>query len=74
MPNLVSEAIELSVDGMTCSGCTKTVTRALSQVSGVTTVSVDLRTGRAWVEGPASPETLVAAVARAGFGARPAKN
>jgi copper chaperone CopZ len=74
MQNLVDEAIELSVEGMTCSGCAKAVNRALSQVSGVTAVTVDLETGRARVEGPASPDTLVAAVARTGFGARPARD
>jgi copper chaperone CopZ len=59
---------------MTCSGCAKAVTQVLSQVSGVTAVAVDLETGRARVEGHASPQILIAAVARAGFGARPARD
>lgn len=74
MPNVVNEAIELSVEGMTCSGCAKAVTQALSQVSGVTAVTVDLETARARVEGHATPQILVAAVALAGFAARPAQD
>jgi copper chaperone CopZ len=49
--NLVDDAIELSVEGVTCSGCAKAVTRALSQVSGVKAVAVDLETGQARVGG-----------------------
>ncbi len=64
MQNLVDDEIELSIEGMTCSGCVKAVTRALAQVSGVTAVTVDLGTGRARVGGHASPQILVAAVTR----------
>ena len=45
------------------------VTRALSRVPGVSHVQVDLDTGRAQVAGTASAETLLGAVARAGYDA-----
>ncbi len=72
MQHLDSKTIPLSIEGMTCAGCVNAVTRALSRVPGVTAVAVDLETGRARVEGDVSPQLLVAAVARAGFGAHPA--
>jgi copper chaperone CopZ len=68
--NLVHEAVTLSIEGMTCSGCAKAVTRALSQVPGVTAVAVDLGTGQARIEGGARPQHLVAAVEQAGFDVR----
>ena len=74
MQNLVDAAIALSVEGMSCAGCAKAVTRALSQVSGVTAVAVDLDAGRARVEGNVSRQSLIAAVEQAGFGARPAQD
>lgn len=74
MQKQIDEAIRLSIEGMTCAGCAKAVTRALSQVPGVTAVTVDFDVGRARVEGTVRTETLIAAVERAGFGARSAKN
>jgi copper chaperone CopZ len=69
MQILMDGAIELSIEGMTCSGCVKAVTRALSQVPGVTAVTVDLDAGQAMIEGNVSPRSLVAAVEQAGFDA-----
>ncbi len=36
------ESAEIKVHGMTCSGCVRSVTNALSKVPGVTDVSVSL--------------------------------
>ncbi|MFN0305055.1 MAG: heavy-metal-associated domain-containing protein [Burkholderiales bacterium] len=36
------EDAELKIDGMTCSGCVRSVTKALSMVPGVADVSVSL--------------------------------
>jgi copper chaperone CopZ len=69
--NVDSETTPLSIEGMTCEGCANVVTRALSRVPGVTAVAVDLKAGRARVEGQVSPQLLVAAVLGVGFGARP---
>jgi Cu+-exporting ATPase len=62
-------SIQLSIEGMTCSGCAKAVTRALLQVPGVTEVAVDRDAGQARIKGRVNPQLLVAAVEQAGFGA-----
>jgi Cu+-exporting ATPase len=62
--------IELSVKGMTCGGCVRSVEKTLSRVPGVTGASVDLATGKATVQYDGSrtkPEDLIAAVSRSGF-------
>jgi copper chaperone CopZ len=61
--------ITLTVTGMTCGGCVKSVTRVLNAVEGVTSADVDLAAGRAVVRGDADPQSLVKAVEGAGFGA-----
>jgi len=66
--------IELSVTGMTCGGCAKSVERALRGVAGVAQVTVDLAGGSATVQpapGEAAPvpSDLISALDNAGFGA-----
>ncbi|MBU0509735.1 heavy-metal-associated domain-containing protein [bacterium] len=46
-----AKAVEIEIEGMTCSHCVKTVTDALKSVPGVTNADVNLATGRAQVEG-----------------------
>ncbi len=61
----------LNVTGMTCGGCTGSVTNALKGVDGVSDVKVSLSTGEATVqydERRASPQQLKAAVTGAGYG------
>ena len=61
----------LKVTGMTCGGCTKTVTHALKDVRGVSEVKVSLDTGDAAVlfdEVLTSPAQLMSAVKAAGYG------
>ncbi len=60
----------LSVEGMTCGSCARTVERALAGVAGVERAVVDLARGCAVVEGSARPEDLAAAVEGAGYTAR----
>lgn len=67
MQNSVAQIVELSIKGMTCSGCTDAVGRALGKVPGVTGVAVDLAAGRARIEGTAEPKALELAVENAGF-------
>jgi len=69
MHDQFDEAIQLSIEGMACSGCVNAVTRALSKVPGVTNVTVDLDAALARIKGQASPPALLAAVEKAGFGA-----
>ena len=61
----------LKVTGMTCGGCSSTVTHALQAVTGVGEVNVSLSTGDAAVqydERLTSPEQLKSAVKGAGYG------
>ena len=60
----------LNVTGMTCGGCTGSVTNALKRVDGVGDVTVSLATGEATVqydERRASPDQLKLAVTQAGY-------
>jgi len=62
----------LTVEGMSCGGCEDRVRDALTAVSGVTSVSVDHSTDSTTVEGSTDVDTLVDAVADAGYDAAPA--
>ncbi len=64
------DTIQFKVEGMSCGGCVKSVTAALSGVEGVGEVNVDLDAAQATVQfDPAktSPEALHQAVEAAGF-------
>lgn len=65
-----TKTIELAIQDMSCASCVARVERALSSVPGVTSASVNLATERATVEGVASPQALITAVQKIGFGAR----
>ena len=60
---------QYDVTGMSCAACSARVERAVGAVSGVTSCSVSLLTNSMAVEGTAAPETIMAAVAQAGYGA-----
>ncbi|MBV6827330.1 heavy metal translocating P-type ATPase [Pseudomonas sp. PD9R] len=64
-------SLELSIDGMTCASCVGRVERALNKVPGVKSVSVNLANERAHLEllGQIDPQTLIAAVTKAGYAA-----
>lgn len=69
------EAVQLSVNGMTCGSCVKAATRALSAVPGVDAVDVRLETGMASVRGQdlaGKVPAMIAALAEAGYEARAA--
>lgn len=62
-----------TVTGMTCQHCVASVTEEVSEVAGVTAVSVDLDTGRLSVDGAdVDSQAVLAAVAEAGYQATPA--
>ena len=63
------ESIRLAVSGMSCASCVNRVERALRAVSGVREASVNLATEQACVaaEAGTAPESLIAAVAKAGY-------
>jgi copper chaperone CopZ len=58
----------LSIDGMSCMHCVKRVKAALSELSGVASVEVELDAKRALVEGPGLDDAAMkAAVEEAGY-------
>ena len=63
-------AITLSVTGMTCDHCVRSVTKALHAGGGVKEVAVSRDTGRARVDGNASPAALIQAVTKEGYQAQ----
>ena len=70
---VATSTVELIIEGMTCASCVARVERALKKVPGVLQASVNLATERARVQvlGEVPTARLVAAVADAGYGARP---
>jgi Cu+-exporting ATPase len=65
------DTFDLPITGMTCASCAGRVERALRKVPGVTNATVNLANERAHVEvaEPIDPESLIAAVDKAGYGA-----
>lgn len=60
---------QYNVTGMTCAACSARVEKAVNAVPGVTSCSVSLLTNSMGVEGTASPDAVISAVANAGYGA-----
>ncbi|MBH9576210.1 heavy metal translocating P-type ATPase [Inhella proteolytica] len=59
--------LRLPIEGMTCASCVLHVEKALAAVPGVQSVSVNLATESAEVQGQAAQAALVAAVEKAGY-------
>ena len=57
------------VTGMSCAACSARVEKAVSKVPGVDSCSVSLLTNSMGVEGTASPNDIIDAVTKAGYGA-----
>lgn len=57
----------ITVEGMGCEGCERTVVDALKGVDGVEDASADRTTDSATVEGNAALKALLAAVSEAGY-------
>lgn len=55
------------VNGMACAICKATVEKAVGAVAGVSSVAVDLPTGRVAVDGAYDPKAVAEAVTNAGF-------
>ena len=60
---------QYNVTGMSCAACSARVEKAVSAVEGVSSCAVSLLTNSMGVEGTASPESVIAAVTKAGYGA-----
>ena len=67
----MSKQTILKVTGMSCSGCSANVEKALKGVAGVSSVKVDLKGGKASVEydpAKANEKDMANAVKKAGYG------
>ncbi|MBD5521804.1 MAG: heavy metal translocating P-type ATPase [Lachnospiraceae bacterium] len=60
---------QYTITGMSCAACSARVEKAVSKVPGVESCSVSLLTNSMGIEGTALPETIIAAVEAAGYGA-----
>ena len=60
---------QYNVTGMSCAACSARVEKAVSKVEGVTSCSVSLLTNSMCVKGTASPDAIIDAVTKAGYGA-----
>ena len=58
---------KLSIPGMKCGGCVSTIENALKAVSNNITVTVDLESIQATIEGDVDANTLITAVTGSGF-------
>jgi copper chaperone CopZ len=64
------ESLNLSVHGVTCANCARSVEKTLSSTPGVTKAVVELQGERAYVEYDASlvkPEAIASAVRELGY-------
>ena len=61
----------LSISGMSCAGCVRSVESALREVPGVTSATVNFANESAAVLGSSSLEQLLSAVTLAGYTAEP---
>ncbi len=61
----------LSINGMTCAGCVKSVQQALERTPGVESATVNLGNHTAQVRGRADTQALIDAVDAVGYGAEP---
>lgn len=68
--NISDMAKEYQITGMNCPHCQAAVTKSIQGVKGVTGVVVDLKSGKATVDGDADPTVVVEAVRLAGFDAK----
>lgn len=59
--------ITLTVEGMTCMGCVKSVKNAVARTDPAAKVEVDLAEGRVEIDSAVPRESLVAAIEAAGY-------
>ncbi len=59
--------IELKVDGMTCGGCVRAVTKAVHAEDPAAKVDVDLGSGTVRIESQTPRERLAGAIEAAGY-------
>jgi copper ion binding protein len=70
--SIVSTAVStatVTVTGMTCGGCANSVRTEVGRIDGVTSVDIDLASGRVTVDSaaPVTRDAIAAAVTKAGY-------
>ncbi|MFO8046967.1 MAG: heavy metal translocating P-type ATPase [Halomonas sp.] len=70
-PDERATTLRLSISGMTCASCVKSVQQALARTPGVVSAEVNFGTHTAQVRGSASETELTEAVESVGYGAEP---
>lgn len=65
---------KFNVTGMSCAACSSRVEKAVSELEGVVSCSVNLLTNSMLVEGTADEQSIINAVLKAGYGAESAEN
>ena len=60
---------QYNVTGMSCAACSARIERVVKKLPGVTSCAVSLLTNSMSVDGTASPDSIIAAVEKAGYGA-----
>ena len=65
----MTEMRKFEITGMSCAACSARVEKAVASTDGVTSCSVNLLTNSMTVEGSATDEQIISAVASAGYGA-----
>lgn len=68
-----TERLTLSIDGMSCGHCVRTVTEALSGVPGVKVYSVAVGSAEIDAAGPNAANDAIAALGDAGYTAKAAR-
>ncbi len=65
----MKQMVQYAVTGMSCAACSARVEKAVCAVPGVKSCAVSLLTNSMGVEGSASPQAIIEAVRKAGYGA-----
>ena len=65
--NVVSNKVSFKIDGMRCNNCKNNVIKAISNLSSVKSVTVNLEKSIAYVEGTSTDEEIKSAVETIGF-------
>lgn len=66
------QSILLDIQGASCAGCVTKIEKSLKAVPGVTSAEMNFADRTATITGSVSPDTLIAAITQAGYGAKEA--
>jgi copper chaperone CopZ len=64
------QKVEITITGMTCTGCEQTVTKGALALDGVKEATASYKDGKAWVtfeDGKVTPEDITASIENTGY-------